>query len=44
MVKLFVAGIIPGLLGGAVADGACATDYAAKNDFPVEQRFSLVTI
>jgi C4-dicarboxylate transporter, DctM subunit len=39
-VKLFVAGIIPGVLGGFALMGLCFY-YAWKYNFPVEQRFQL---
>ena len=44
VVKMFVAGIIPGILGAVGADGRCAYYHAWKNDFPVEQRFSLARV
>jgi C4-dicarboxylate transporter DctM subunit len=40
VVKLFVAGIVPGLLG-ALAMAAVAYYHAVKFDFPIEQRFRL---
>ena len=40
VVKMFVAGFIPGILGGFALMAMCYY-YAWKNDFPVEQRFSL---
>ncbi len=40
VVKMFVAGFIPGILGGLALMALCYY-YAWKNDFPVEQRFSL---
>ena len=39
-VKLFVAGIIPGAIGGFALMGLCYY-YARKHNFPVEQRFDL---
>jgi tripartite ATP-independent transporter DctM subunit len=39
-VKIFVAGIIPGVLGGLGLMALCYY-YARKYDFPVEQRFNL---
>ena len=39
-VKIFVAGIIPGVIGGLGLMGLCYY-YARKYDFPVEQRFDL---
>lgn len=39
-VKIFVAGIIPGVIGGFGLMGLCYY-YARKYDFPVEQRFDL---
>jgi tripartite ATP-independent transporter DctM subunit len=43
VVKMFVAGFIPGLLGGLGLMGMCYY-YAWKYDFPVEQRFSLARL
>jgi C4-dicarboxylate transporter DctM subunit len=40
VVKLFIAGIVPGLLG-ALAMAAVAYYHAVKFDFPIEQRFRL---
>jgi tripartite ATP-independent transporter DctM subunit len=40
VVKMFIAGFIPGLIGGLSLMAMCYY-YAWKNDFPVEQRFSL---
>jgi len=40
VVKMFVAGFIPGILGGLALMAMCYY-YAWKNDFPIEQRFSL---
>ena len=40
VVKMFVAGFIPGILGGLSLMALCYY-YAWKNNFPVEQRFSL---
>jgi len=40
VVKMFVAGFIPGILGGLGLMALCYY-YAWKNDFPVEQRFAL---
>ncbi|MGE0564860.1 MAG: TRAP transporter large permease [Pseudolabrys sp.] len=39
-VKLFIAGIIPGVIGGLGLMGLCYY-YAWKNNFPVEQKFQL---
>ena len=43
VVKMFVAGFIPGILGGLSLMAMCYY-YAWKHDFPVEQRFSLVRL
>jgi len=40
VVKMFVAGFIPGIIGGLSLMALCYY-YAWKNNFPVEQRFSL---
>lgn len=40
VVQLFVAGILPGLLGGGLMMGLCAL-YARRHGFPVEQAFDL---
>jgi tripartite ATP-independent transporter DctM subunit len=40
VVQLFVAGILPGLLGGGLMMGLCAL-YARRYGFPVEQAFDL---
>ena len=40
VVKMFVAGFLPGILGGLSLMALCYY-YAWKNNFPVEQRFSL---
>jgi C4-dicarboxylate transporter, DctM subunit len=40
VVKMFVAGFVPGAVGGLSLMGLCYY-YAWKNDFPVEQRFSI---
>ena len=42
-VKLFVAGIIPGVIGGLALMALCFY-YAYKYKFPVEQRFSLTKL
>ena len=42
-VKLFVAGIIPGVLGGLALMALCFY-YAWKYDFPVEQKFQLTRL
>jgi tripartite ATP-independent transporter DctM subunit len=42
-VKLFVAGIIPGIIGGLALMALCFY-YAYKYKFPVEQRFNLVKL
>ena len=42
-VKIFVAGIIPGVLGGLGLMGM-SYYYARKYDFPVEQRFNLCNV
>jgi C4-dicarboxylate transporter, DctM subunit len=43
VVKLFVAGIIPGVLGAVGLAGA-AYYHAVKYDFPIEQRFQLANV
>jgi len=43
IVKLFVAGIVPGLLG-ALAMAAVAYYQAVKYDFPIEERFRLANV
>ncbi len=43
VVKLFVAGIIPGVIGGLLLM-AVAYWFAVKNDFPVEQAFQLARV
>lgn len=43
VVKMFVAGFIPGLLGGLGLMAMCYY-YAWKYDFPVEQRFSIARL
>ncbi|MGH6726193.1 MAG: TRAP transporter large permease [Pseudolabrys sp.] len=43
VVKMFVAGFIPGILGGLSLMAMCYY-YAWKNNFPVEQRFSLAKL
>ena len=43
VVKLFVAGIVPGLVGGLLLM-AVAYWFAVKNDFPVEQAFKLARV
>ncbi len=43
VVKLFVAGIIPGIIGGLLLM-AVAYWFAVKNDFPVEQAFKLARV
>ena len=42
-VKLFIAGIIPGVIGGFALMGLCYY-YAWKYNFPVEQRFQLARL
>jgi C4-dicarboxylate transporter DctM subunit len=43
VVKLFVAGIVPGIIGGLLLM-AVAYWFAVKNDFPVEQAFKLARV
>jgi C4-dicarboxylate transporter DctM subunit len=43
VVKMFVAGFIPGIIGGLSLMAMCYY-YAWKNGFPVEQRFSLIRL
>ena len=43
IVKLFVAGIVPGLLG-ALSMAAVAYYHAVKFDFPIEERFQLSNV